>query len=166
MLMGSKLQNLLDIPLWMKLDTFQCMGKVFCVELERVSLKWWRKYQSSSLLSLCEGNPSVTGGFPSCLTEYVSSPVRPCKFWDIAIVVWLHWRWEICQQNGTVSKMLMGSKLQNLLDIPLWMKLDTFQCMGKVFCVELERVSLKFHTIYSLRSVFYGTFTILKSSML
>ena len=57
--------------------------------------------------------------------------------------------------DGPASCVTRGSfqnayELGNLgaLKSSLLNKLHIFQCMGKIFCVELQRVPLKFHTKY------------------
>ena len=41
-----------------------------------------------------------------------------------------------------------GGRFKNTLNFSVVNKIHIFQCMGKIFCVEFQRVPLKFHTKY------------------
>ena len=54
-----------------------------------------------------------------------------------------------CHAPGGVSKTSMSSRM-NLrpLKISMLYKNHIFQCMGKIFCVEFQRIPFKFHIKY------------------
>ena len=61
-----------------------------------------------------------------------------------------------CKRIGNAPKMLPGGRLKNACEllnlraikISVLYKNYIFQCMGKTFCVEFQKVPLKFHTKY------------------
>ena len=52
-----------------------------------------------------------------------------------------------CLQGGRFKKTYELLNLRALKISPV-NKIHIFQCMGKIFCVEFQRVPLKFHTKY------------------
>ena len=58
--------------------------------------------------------------------------------------------------QATMGSKLPGGRFKNAyellnlraLEISVLYKIHIFQCMGKIFCVEFQRVPLKFHTKY------------------
>ena len=62
----------------------------------------------------------------------------------------------IASHGYDVSDVCPGGRFKNAnellnlraLKIPMLYKNRIFQCMGKIFCVEFQRVPLKFHTKY------------------
>ena len=71
--------------------------------------------------------------------------VYPCKSstWS-----WPIYEADMTQLQGGVSKTLISSLNQRALKLLHLNKIHIFQCMGKIFCVEFQRVPLKFHTKY------------------
>ena len=60
------------------------------------------------------------------------------------------WHWGEMSYRRTGGRFKNAYELLNLraLKISMLYKNRTFQCMGKIFCVEFQRVPLKFHTKY------------------
>ena len=60
------------------------------------------------------------------------------------------WPHELCSLGGRRSKNVYELASLGALKSSLLNKLHIFQCMGKIFCVECQRVPLKFHAEYMM----------------
>ena len=69
----------------------------------------------------------------------------------LIFVIWIHIAWKIVfLLKQAWGRFKNAYELLNLraLKISMLYKNRIFQCMGKIFCVEFQRVPLKFHTKY------------------
>ena len=124
----------------------------------------------SALLAICAGNSPVPGEFPrkgqwrgalmfSLTCVWINGWVnihqagdlrRYRAHYDVTV------RSHVIISNTSVSIVLPGGRFKNAyellnlraLKIPMLYKNRIFQCMSKIFCVEFQRVPLKFHTKY------------------
>ena len=101
---------------------FRCMGKILCVEFQRYPLKFHTKYLTHTL------NDMICMHYRTFLD--LRAPTRFC--------------------NVPGGRFKNTYELLNLraLKISKLHKNHIFQSMGKIFCVEFQRVPLKFHTKY------------------
>ena len=92
-------------------------------------------------------------GAPSFLVCELKLGYRPLKL-DPNCRLLSHMTVEYDENAEGTSSMLPGERFKNAyellnlraLKIPMLYKNRIFQCMGKIFCVEFQRVPLKFHT--------------------
>ena len=68
-------------------------------------------------------------------------------FIEAGLIIYASMNWIIIDSGGRFKN---AYELLNLraLKISMLYKICSFQCMGKIFCVEFQRVPLKFHTKY------------------
>ena len=86
-----------------------------------------------SITDPCEGNPPVTGGFPS---------QRASNADNVSLSLGHHNSWGGHFKNTYELLNLRALKISPVN------KIYIFQCMSKIFCVEFQRYPLKFHTKY------------------
>ena len=144
----------------MSIITFQIVGHkcffcLFFVFFRQTS----EKHQMSILLVLCEANTPVKDGFPS---QSVSNTDNISTAWhhDVMWYIYPFFRYAL-QLMTLASHACYGGRIKNehellnlrALKISMFYKNHIFQCMGKIFSVEFQRVPLKFHTNYLVHTL-------------
>ena len=87
-----------------------------------------------------------------CHNAHVSCTVHFCGLWRqwllTSSVTWQVRCYRDKNVEGGVSKSCRQLLNLRALKISILYENHIFQCMGKIFCVEFQRVPLKFHTKY------------------
>ena len=106
--------------------------------------------QCCKFTSVCQSETNNFGGGPEPFVDlssilYLGFEIQGTRAYNFSDWVW-----------NTGDKPLPGGRFKNTfellnlraLKISMLYKNHIFQCMGKIFCVEFQRVPLKFHTKY------------------
>ena len=132
--------------------------------LSRLFRRRSKKTSKLRVTGLCAGNSPGTGDFSAQMASYAEN-----------VSIW--WRHHGCYRawmsNGIAHQTIFivtqypcsGGRFKNVYELLILRALkfsmshkNIFQCMGKIFCVEFQRYSLKFHTKYlthTLKDVYF-----------
>ena len=105
----------------------------------------WNLIEKLNLVTWCHYLCLTHGNLPCCWQEYVSG--SDLKWWNkLCIHFIIHCFLHFLALGGFKN----AYELLNLraLKISMLYKICIFQCMDKIFCVEFQRIPLKFHTKY------------------